>query len=67
MAIPKTLKPITKDRAEKLIAEHLRKGDGYWEGSPNYSDFIYGKDYHLTLLRPPCWFGGEWETGKVSL
>lgn len=67
MAIPKTLKPIAKERAEKLIAEHLRKGDGHWEGSPNYSDFIYGKEFRLTCLRPPYGGFGNWETGRVSL
>lgn len=66
MAIPKTLKPISKEKAMALIEKHLKAGTGEWEGSPMYSDFIYGKNCRYTLLRPPVW-GGEWETGKVSL
>ena len=66
MAIPKTLKPIAKEKALALIKKHEKDGDGYWEGSPMYSDFVYGKDFRLTLLRPPCGCG-DWETGRVSL
>ena len=67
MAIPKTLKPIAADKALALIKQHEKAGDGSWEGSPMYSDFVYGKDFKLTLLRPPSWSGGDWETGRVSL
>lgn len=66
MAIPKTLKSISKEKAMALIEKHLKAGTGYWEDSPMYSDFIYGKDDRCTLLRPPI-CGGDWETGKVSL
>ena len=67
MAIPKTLKPIAADKAQALIMKHEHAGTGHWEGSPMYSDFVYGKDFKLTLLRPPSWSGGNWETGTVSL
>ena len=67
MAIPKTLKTIPKDRAERLIKEHLRKGDGEWEGSPNYSDFVYQSGSGYKLIRQPCGPWGEYETGTVSM
>ena len=67
MAIPKTLKAIPKDKAERLVNEHLRKGDGYWEDSPMYSDFIYKHGNGYQLLRPPIGNWGEWETGEVSM
>lgn len=67
MAIPKTLKPIASDKAQAIIRKHEQAGTGHWEGSPMYSDFVYGKDFNLTLLRPPSWSGGNWETGRVSL
>ncbi len=67
MAIPKRLKSITKEKAESLINSHLAAGDGHWEGSPMYSDFVYGKGCRLTLVRPPCGSWGDWETGPVSL
>lgn len=65
-AIPKTLKDIPKEQAEKLIQKHLRAGTGEWESSPGYSDFIYeigGGRYKL--IRPG--FGGRYETGIVSM
>jgi hypothetical protein len=66
MAIPKTLKPISQKKAIALIEKHLKAGTGDWESTPMYSDFIYGKDERYTLLRPPT-YGGDWETGRVSL
>ena len=66
MAIPKTLKPISKEKALSLIEKHEKDGSGKWEDSPMYSDFVYGKFPNLTLLRPPC-LGGDWETGIVSM
>lgn len=57
MAIPKKLKPISMQKAMALIKKHLKDGTGYWENSPMYSDFIYGKDYR-TMLRPPI-CGGD--------
>jgi len=65
-AIPKTLKEIPQEQAERLIQKHLRAGTGEWEGSPGYSDFIYeigGGRYKL--IRPG--FGGRYETGIVSM
>ena len=41
MAIPKTLKEISKDKAEKIIQKHIKSGTGRWEGSAGYSDFVY--------------------------
>ena len=67
MAIPKRLKAITKEKAESLIRKHLASGDGRWEGSPMYSDFVYGRGFNMTLIRPPCGMWGDWETGPVSL
>jgi len=67
MAIPKTLKDIPADKARALIAKHEKAGTGEWEGSPGYSDFVYGKFPKLTLLRPPCCGVGPWETGRVSM
>ena len=67
MAIPKRLTAIAKDKAEALVERHLALGTGRWEGAPMLSDFVYGKDYKLTLLRPPCGSWGNWETGPVSL
>ena len=65
-AIPKTLKEIPQEQAERLIQKHLRAGTGEWEDSPGFSDFIYeigGGRYKL--IRPG--FGGRYETGIVSL
>lgn len=67
MAIPKTLRRIDAAKAERLIALHLAKGDGEWEGGVGVSDFVYGGLRNMTLIRPPCWGGGDWETGRVSL
>ena len=67
MAIPKTLNTIAADKAQEIIRKHEQAGTGHWEGSPMYSDFVYGKDFKLTMLRPPSWSGGNWETGRVSL
>ena len=67
MAIPKTLRAIPKENAQKLIVTHTHKGDGSWEYAPYQSDFVYkcGKGYKL--LRPPVGPWGDWETGVVSM
>lgn len=67
MAIPKTLKEISAEKAQALIDKHTRAGTGEWESSPNHSDFVYKSGNGYKLLRPPCWAGGQWETGVVSL
>lgn len=67
MAIPKSLKPISADKALALVNKHSNAGTGEWEGSPMYSDFVYGKSPKFTLLRPPFYGKGDWETGRVSL
>lgn len=67
MAIPKTLKVIKKEIAIKTIAKHLHDGTGSWEGSPNYSDFVYKCGNGYKLIRPPCGPWGDYETGNVSM
>ena len=67
MAIPKTLRDIDKESAQRLIVKHTKDGTGSWESSPYYSDFVYqcGKGYKL--IRPPCGPWGSYETGVVSM
>lgn len=67
MAIPKTLRDIEKETALKTISKHLRAGTGKWEGSPNYSDFVYKCGNGYKLIRPPCGPWGKYEIGNVSL
>jgi len=65
MAIPKTLRPIEKEKAIALIEKHEKAGTGHWEGSPMYSDFVYGPLRRMMLIRPSGF--GDWETGRVSM
>ena len=67
MAIPKTLRPIDKASAQRLIVRHTKNGTGEWEGEKFSSDFVYkcGKGYKL--IRPPWGSWGEYETGMVSM
>lgn len=67
MAIPRTLKPISRETAERTINAHMRNNDGHWEGAPMLSDFVYQSRGCYWLIRPPCGSFGEWETGKVSM
>ena len=67
MAIPKTLRSIPKENAQRLIVSHTRKGDGEWEHSPYMSDFVYKSGKGYKLLRPPSGPWGQWETGVVSM
>ena len=67
MAIPKRLREIDADKAERIIQEHMRKGDGHWEYTAYQSDFVYSHGKGYQLLRPPCWRGGNWETVVVSM
>lgn len=64
MAIPKTLKSIDKQKAEKIISKHLKEGTGEYEDK-GAGDFIYktpsGRYY---LIRNTF---GIYETGRVSL
>ena len=64
MAIPKTLRYISKDRAERLIEKHLKNGTGEYEYPNATGDFVYkdGTGYHLIR---ECF--GHYETGKVCL
>lgn len=65
-AIPRSLKEIDPAKAEKLIAKHTKDGSGEWEGSPEYSDFVYQTpDGRYFMLRRG--FGNKWEHGKVSM
>lgn len=65
-AIPRSLKEIDSAKAEKLIAKHTKDGSGEWEGSPEYSDFVYQTpDGRYFMLRKG--FGNKWEHGKVSM
>ena len=67
MAIQKTLRPIDKESAQRLIVRHTKNGSGEWEGEKFISDFVYkgGKGYKL--IRPPCGPWGSYETGVVSM
>lgn len=67
MAIPKTLRDIDKESAQRLIVKHTKAGTGSWESSPYCSDFVYrcGKGYKL--IRPPFGPWGSYETGVVSM
>lgn len=74
MAIPKSLKPIKAESAERIIEKHLKAGTGYWEdGGFEYSfgDFLYtacGKEYPEWLIRRSVIAGHTYyERGKVSM
>ena len=67
MAIPKTLRAIPKEQAQKIIVAHTRKGDGSWEYAPYQSDFVYKSGNGYKLIRPPCGPWGDYETGVVSM
>jgi hypothetical protein len=67
MAIPKNLREIKKETALKTIAKHLKAGTGYWEGAENHSDFIYEQNGTHSLIRPPFYGMGEYETGRLVL
>lgn len=63
MAIPKTLKPIDKEKALNLMNEHYWKGTGQYEYG-DCGDFIYEKNGRLYLIRTN--FGDRYETGEVA-
>ena len=67
MAIPKNLREIKKETALKTIAKHLKAGTGEWEGAENHSDFIYEQNGKYSLIRPPLYGIGEYETGRLAL
>ena len=67
MAIPKTLRPIDKASAQRLIVRHTKNGTGEWEGEKFISDFVYKCGNGYKLIRPPCGSWGEYETGVVSM
>lgn len=65
MAVPKSLKRITPEKAQAQIKRHLSKGTGEYEYPNNTGDFIYRTDKgHYWLIRE---FMGQFETGKCSL
>lgn len=64
MAIPKSLKPISREKALKLIEKHTKAGTGSYEYSGNVGDFVYKSGKGMYLLREQ--FSGDFETGKVA-
>ena len=67
MAIPKTLREIDKQTAERTIVRHTKAGTGWWEGARYASDFVYRCGNGYKFLRPPCGPWGSWEIGMVSM
>ena len=67
MAIPKTLRPIDKASAQRLIVRHTKNGTGEWEGEKFISDFVYKCGNGYKLIRPPFGPWGSYETGVVSM
>lgn len=67
MAIPKTLRPIDKESAQRLIVKYTKAGVGHWEGAKFGSDFVYKTNSGYKLIRPPCGPWGSYETGVVSM
>ena len=76
MAIPKSLKKISNEQAERLIARHLKNGTGYWEDvysaqNPYTSgDFLYGaKPLEERWMIRRDVFGTivSYERGKISM
>lgn len=65
MAIPKNLKPITKEKALKIINKFFEHGRNDWDGVPMLSDFVYLDKGKLKLIRPG-FSDNTWETGLVS-
>ena len=66
MAIPKTLHPIDKEKAERAIAKHLADGTGDWEYEPGRSDFVYNLPSGRYMMIRPGW-NGTYEGGRVSM
>lgn len=64
MATPKSLKPISADKAQALIEKHLKAGTGFYEYPDNLGDFVYQTKQGVYLIREN--FGGRYETGKIS-
>ena len=62
MAIPRTLKPISKEEAYKTITKHLAKDTGYYEYG-THGDFIYEERGRLYLIREN--FNERFEKGAV--
>lgn len=67
MAVPKTLRHIDFDKAQALIAKHLKNDTGWWEGAVGYSDFVYETAPLKRWLIRPGFSDNSWETGKVSM
>lgn len=66
MAIPKTLRPIDKSKAERLITKNLEAGTGEWEYSPGVGDFIYKVPSGRYMMIRKGW-GDSYEGGQVSM
>lgn len=67
MAIPKTLKHIDYDKAMKIIIKHTKSNTGWWEGAPEFSDFVYEMPGGKRVLIRPGFSDSSWETGTVSM
>jgi len=63
--IPKSLKPMPKEKAERLIKQHLKDGTGEWKYSEGVGDFSYKTKRGYYMIRKD--FTGEYEGGKVCL
>lgn len=64
MATPRSLKPIPKEKALKLINKHLKAGTGEYEYK-NMGDFIFPYRGHWYLIRK-CYLN-NYEIGRVIL
>lgn len=64
MATPRTLKKLEDSKAKALIDKHLKADTGWWEGAPEYSDFVYEARGKRKLIRPGI---SGWETGIVVM
>lgn len=64
MAIPKSLKPIPKEKAERLIRKHLKAGTGEYEYQ-DFGDFIFPYRGRWYLLRKDL--DSTYEIGRVCL
>lgn len=65
MAIPRSLKPIPKEKALKLIDKHLQANTGGYEYDNNLGDFIFPYRGHWYLIRNV--YKDNYEIGRVSL
>lgn len=67
MAIPKRLTHINYGTAQTTIAKHLKANTGWWEGTPDCSDFVYEIGGGRRKLIRPGFSDDDWETGIVVM